>query len=58
MLQWIFTFLILALVAGAFGFATLSGAVASIAQVLFVAFLVLLIVSSFSLVLSRKIYRE
>jgi uncharacterized membrane protein YtjA (UPF0391 family) len=54
MLQWIITFLILAVVAGSFGFASLTGVFASIAQILFVVFLVLLIVSSFSLVLLRK----
>lgn len=41
MLRWAFTFLIVALIAGAFGLTGVEGAAAGIAKGLFVAFLVL-----------------
>jgi uncharacterized membrane protein YtjA (UPF0391 family) len=45
MLYWALMFLVIALVAAVLGFGTLAGASAWIAQVLFVLFLVLFIVS-------------
>jgi uncharacterized membrane protein YtjA (UPF0391 family) len=45
MLTWTLTFFILALVAGLLGFSSLAGAVAGIAQVLFVIFLALVVIS-------------
>lgn len=44
MLQWALTFLVLALVAGAFGFLGIAGDLAWIGKVLFVVFLVLFII--------------
>ena len=55
MLQWTFTFLILALVAGFFAFTSFGGTVALVAQYLFAAFLILLVVSGFSGVFLRRI---
>jgi uncharacterized membrane protein YtjA (UPF0391 family) len=46
MLQWAVTFLILALVAGLFGFGGVASASIQIAQILFVVFLVLFIVAA------------
>lgn len=46
MLTWALTFLVLALIAGLFGFTTIAGASIGIAQVLFFVFLVLLVVSA------------
>lgn len=43
MLSWILLFLVLALVAGIFGFTSLAGAALGIAQILFFVFLVLLL---------------
>lgn len=54
MLNWTFTFLILALVAGLLGFTSLAGTAAIVAQFLFVSFLILLIVSGFSNVMNGK----
>ncbi len=45
MLKWILMFLVLALISGVFGFTNLAAGAASIAQVLFYVFLVLLVVS-------------
>lgn len=45
MLQWALIFFILAIIAGAFGFGTIAGAAAGIAQILFFVFLILLLVS-------------
>lgn len=45
MLYWALVFLIVALIAGAFGFMTVAGTAASIAKVLFVIFLVLFVIS-------------
>ena len=46
MLRWAFTFLIVALIAGAFGMAGVAGAAAGIAKGLFVAFLVLFAITA------------
>lgn len=46
MLNWPLTFFFLALIAGVLGFTSVAGAAASIAQVLFFAFLVLLLFSA------------
>jgi uncharacterized membrane protein YtjA (UPF0391 family) len=46
MLSWILLFLVLALVAGIFGFTSLAGAALGIAQILFFVFLVLLLVTA------------
>ena len=46
MLTWALTFLVLALIAGLFGFTSIAGASIGIAQVLFFVFLVLLVVSA------------
>jgi uncharacterized membrane protein YtjA (UPF0391 family) len=46
MLSWVLTFLLLALVAALLGFTTIAGAAYGIAQILFVIFLVLLVVSA------------
>jgi uncharacterized membrane protein YtjA (UPF0391 family) len=51
MLTYAITFLIIALVAGILGFGVISGTAASIAQVLFVVFLVLFV---FSLIRGKK----
>ena len=45
MLQWAVTFLVIALIAAVLGFGVLAGLAATIAQVLFFVFLLLLIVS-------------
>lgn len=45
MLSWTVTFLVLALVAGLFGFGLVAGMAYSIAQILFFVFLVLLVIS-------------
>ena len=45
MLQWALVFLVVALIAALFGFTTIAGNAAWIAQVLFVVFLVLFLVS-------------
>jgi uncharacterized membrane protein YtjA (UPF0391 family) len=45
MLGWALTFLVIALIAAAFGFGTVAGTASSIAQVLFFVFLVLFIIS-------------
>ncbi|HEY1066401.1 MAG TPA: DUF1328 family protein [Pirellulales bacterium] len=45
MLSWAITFLIIALVAAAFGFGATAGVATQIAQILFVVFLVLFLVS-------------
>ena len=45
MLRWIITFLIVALVAGLFGFTGVAGAATDIARILFYIFLVLLLVA-------------
>jgi uncharacterized membrane protein YtjA (UPF0391 family) len=45
MLNWILTFLIIALIAGVLGFAGVSGTAIGIAQVLFLVFLVVFLVS-------------
>jgi uncharacterized membrane protein YtjA (UPF0391 family) len=45
MLSWVFTFLIIALIAGALGFTGIAGTSIGIAQTLFYIFLVLFIVS-------------
>lgn len=45
MLSWSLTFLIIALIAAALGFFAIAGTAASIAQILFVVFLVLFLVS-------------
>lgn len=47
MLSWIIVFLVLALVAAVFGFTGIASGAATIAQVLFWVFLVLLIISLF-----------
>lgn len=44
MLNWTFTFLILALIAGAFGFTNIAASAAWVAQVLFFVFLAALVV--------------
>ena len=46
MLNWALTFLIFALIAAIFGFGNIAGTAAWIAQVLFVVFLVLFLVSA------------
>jgi len=48
MLGWVITFLILALVAALLGFGGIAGSFTWIAQVLFVIFLILLVVSGIS----------
>lgn len=58
MIQWTFTFFVLALVAGFFGYSGDSAVVASVAQILFAAFMVLFIVSSFSHVLLRRLQEQ
>ena len=45
MLYWTLVFLLIAIVAGLFGFGAIAGAASSIAQILFFIFLVLFIVS-------------
>jgi uncharacterized membrane protein YtjA (UPF0391 family) len=45
MLSWALFFLLIAIVAAVFGFGTLAGTAASIAQLLFVVFLVLFVAS-------------
>ena len=45
MLSWALTFLVVALIAGVLGFGAISGTAAYIAQVLFVVFLVLFLIS-------------
>ena len=45
MLRWIITFLIVALVAGLFGFTGVAGAATDIARILFYIFLVLLLIA-------------
>jgi uncharacterized membrane protein YtjA (UPF0391 family) len=45
MLHWTLVFLVIALIAAALGFGTLSGAAATIAQVLFVVFLIVWVAS-------------
>jgi uncharacterized membrane protein YtjA (UPF0391 family) len=45
MLQWALTFLIVALIAAAFGFGGIAGTAAGIAKVLFFLFLVLFVVA-------------
>ncbi len=52
MLNWTITFLILAVIAGVFGFTDLVGAAAGISRILFVIFLILLAISGFSRVLA------
>src|SRR5690242_5700237 len=47
MLGWAIVFLVLALIAAAFGFGGIAGTAAGIAQILFVVFLVLFVVSLF-----------
>lgn len=47
MLGWIITFLVLALIAAAFGFGGIASGAAGIAKILFFVFLVLLVVSFF-----------
>jgi uncharacterized membrane protein YtjA (UPF0391 family) len=51
---WALTFLLLALVAGYMGFFALAGATVLVAKLLLVVFLVLLVVSGFSGVLSSR----
>lgn len=46
MLSWIFTFLILAIIAAVLGFSGIAGAAASVAKLLFFVFLALLIISA------------
>jgi uncharacterized membrane protein YtjA (UPF0391 family) len=53
MLGWVLTFLVLALVAGVFGFGGVAIAFAGIAKILFFVFLVLLVVSLLSGVFRR-----
>ena len=45
MLRWIITFLVVALIAGVFGFTGIAGAATDIARILFYIFLVLLLVA-------------
>jgi uncharacterized membrane protein YtjA (UPF0391 family) len=45
MLQWALTFLVIALIAAAFGFGGIAGAAAGFAQILFFLFLVLFVVA-------------
>lgn len=45
LLYWAFVFLIIAIIAGAFGFRSVEGAAASISKGLFVIFLILFILS-------------
>ena len=45
MLRWILTFLVVALVAGVFGFTGVAGGATDIARILFYIFLVLLLIS-------------
>ena len=54
MLTWALAFLMLALAAAVFGFTGIAGPTASIAQVLFFVFVVLLIVSSIAAVFCGK----
>ncbi|MDB6079179.1 MAG: hypothetical protein JWO82_2926 [Akkermansiaceae bacterium] len=53
MLNWTFTFLVLALIAAVLGFSSLAGAAAGIAQILSMIFLILLAVSALGRVLQR-----
>jgi uncharacterized membrane protein YtjA (UPF0391 family) len=46
MLNWTLIFLVLALISGVLGFTSIAGDAASIARILFYAFLVLLVVSA------------
>jgi len=46
MLRWILALLIIALIAGGFGFSNLAGTFANIARVLFFIFVVLLVVAA------------
>ena len=45
MLRWALIFLVVAILAGVFGFTDIAGAASSIAQILFFVFLVLLLIS-------------
>ncbi len=45
MLRWIITFLIIALIAGLFGFTGVAGAATDVARILFYIFLVLLLIA-------------
>lgn len=45
MLSWVITFIVLALIAGLFGFTSIAGASFGFAKILFVVFLVLLVLS-------------
>lgn len=45
MLGWVLFFFILAIIAGAFGFGGIAGASAGVAQILFVVFLALMVLS-------------
>lgn len=51
MLSWALTFLVIALIAGVLGFGVVAGTAASIAKILFVAFLVLFVIG---LVMGRR----
>ncbi|HEX3810858.1 MAG TPA: DUF1328 domain-containing protein [Rhizomicrobium sp.] len=53
MLGWALTFLVLALLAGVFGFGGIAVAFAGVAKILFVIFLVLLVVSLLAGVVRR-----
>ena len=55
MLYYALIFLLVAIVAGVLGFAVISGAAAWIAKVLFVAFLVMFVVSLFTHVRRRRL---
>lgn len=55
MLNWTFTFLILALVSGILGFTSLAGSAAGISQTLFALFIGLIIVSLFNEERRRKL---
>jgi uncharacterized membrane protein YtjA (UPF0391 family) len=46
MLNWTLIFLVLALISGVLGFTSIAGGAASVARILFYAFLVLLVVSA------------
>lgn len=54
MLQWAFIFLVLAIIAGAFGFGGVAGTSMAMAKILFLVFLALFIISAVMHVIKGK----
>lgn len=54
MLQWAFIFLVLAIIAGAFGFGGVAGTSMAMAKILFLVFLALFIISAIMHVIKGK----